>query len=68
VPFYRTICRTNSRAIVQQEGEIICKGSGEILGGGPGSCIDLANRIRENDHTDFGGLEIEILDMKPAEA
>jgi hypothetical protein len=53
---------------VQQEGEIICKGSGEILGGGPGSCIDLANRIRENDHTDFGGLEIEILDMKPAEA
>jgi single-stranded-DNA-specific exonuclease len=33
-----------------------------------GSLIDLAYRIRENDHPDFGGLEIEILDMKPAEA
>jgi single-stranded-DNA-specific exonuclease len=33
-----------------------------------GSIIDLAYRIRENDHPDFGGLEIEIIGMKPAEA
>jgi single-stranded-DNA-specific exonuclease len=35
---------------------------------GPGSRIDLAYRIRENDHPDFGGLEIEILGMQPAGA
>jgi len=33
----------------------------------PGSRIDLAYRIRENDHPDFGGLEIEILGLQPAE-
>jgi single-stranded-DNA-specific exonuclease len=33
-----------------------------------GSLIDLAYRIRENDHPDFGGLEVEILGMRPAEA
>jgi single-stranded-DNA-specific exonuclease len=32
-----------------------------------GSRIDLAYRIRENDHPDFGGLEVEILGMRPAE-
>jgi single-stranded-DNA-specific exonuclease len=32
-----------------------------------GSLIDLAYRIRENDHPDFGGLEIEIMGMEPAE-
>jgi single-stranded-DNA-specific exonuclease len=32
-----------------------------------GSRIDVAYRIRENDHPDFGGLEIEILGMQPAE-
>ncbi len=32
----------------------------------PGSLIDLAYRIRENDHPDFGGLEIEILGMQLA--
>jgi single-stranded-DNA-specific exonuclease len=32
----------------------------------PGSRIDLAYRIRENDHPDFGGLEIEIMGMRPA--
>jgi single-stranded-DNA-specific exonuclease len=32
----------------------------------PGSRIDLAYRIRENDHPDFGGLEIEIMGMQPA--
>jgi len=31
-----------------------------------GDAIDLAYRIRENDHPDFGGLEIEILGMQPA--
>jgi len=30
-----------------------------------GSLIDVAYRIRENDHPDFGGLEIEILGMRP---
>jgi single-stranded-DNA-specific exonuclease len=33
-----------------------------------GKLIDLAYRIRENDHPDFGGLEIEIMGMEPAEA
>ncbi len=31
-----------------------------------GSLIDVAYRIRENDHPDFGGLEIEILGIMPA--
>jgi single-stranded-DNA-specific exonuclease len=31
----------------------------------PGSRIDVAYRIRENDHPEFGGLEIEILGMRP---
>jgi single-stranded-DNA-specific exonuclease len=34
----------------------------------PGSRIDVAYRIRENDHPDFGGLEIEILGMHLAGA
>ena len=33
-----------------------------------GSLIDLAYRIRENDHPDFGGLELEILGIQPAKA
>ena len=33
-----------------------------------GSLIDLAYRIRENDHPDFGGLEIEIMGMRPVES
>jgi single-stranded-DNA-specific exonuclease len=32
-----------------------------------GGLIDIAYRIRENDHPDFGGLEIEIMGMEPAE-
>jgi len=32
-----------------------------------GSRIDIAYRIRENDHPDFGGLEIEVMGMEPAE-
>ena len=31
-----------------------------------GSLIDLAYRIRENDHPDFGGLEIEIVGLQIA--
>ncbi len=33
-----------------------------------GSVIDVAYRIRENDHPEFGGLEIEIAGMRPAES
>jgi single-stranded-DNA-specific exonuclease len=32
-----------------------------------GSRIDIAYRIRENDHPDFGGLEIEIMGMQLAD-
>ena len=32
-----------------------------------GSLIDIAYRIRENDHPDFGGLEIEIAGVRPTE-
>ncbi len=31
-----------------------------------GSRIDLAFRLRENTHPDFGGLELEIVDLRPA--
>jgi single-stranded-DNA-specific exonuclease len=31
-----------------------------------GDAIDLAYRIHENDHPDFGGLEVEILGIEPA--
>ena len=33
----------------------------------PGSVIDLAYRIRENDHPQYGGLQIEIAGIKPAQ-
>ena len=33
-----------------------------------GARIDVAYRIRENLHPDFGGLEIEIAGMQPASA
>jgi single-stranded-DNA-specific exonuclease len=33
-----------------------------------GSLIDLAYLVRENDHPDFGGLEIEIMGIQPADA
>jgi single-stranded-DNA-specific exonuclease len=32
-----------------------------------GSCIDAAYRIRENLHPDFGGLEVELAGIRPAE-
>jgi single-stranded-DNA-specific exonuclease len=31
------------------------------------SRIDIAYRIRENDHPDFGGLEIEVVGLRPVE-
>lgn len=31
-----------------------------------GSRVDVAYRIRENDHPDFGGLEIEMIGLRPA--
>ena len=33
-----------------------------------GSRIDVAYRIRENDHPDFGGLEVEIMGLQPVGA
>jgi single-stranded-DNA-specific exonuclease len=36
------------------------------LGLAEGSLIDLAYRIRENDHPDFGGLEVEIMGLELA--
>jgi single-stranded-DNA-specific exonuclease len=33
-----------------------------------GSLVDVAYRIRENDHPDFGGLEIEIIGIRPPES
>jgi len=33
-----------------------------------GSRIDVAYRIRENDHPDFGGIEVEIAGLRPAVA
>jgi single-stranded-DNA-specific exonuclease len=36
------------------------------LGLDQGSRVDIAYRIRENDHADFGGIEIEIAGIEPA--
>jgi single-stranded-DNA-specific exonuclease len=33
---------------------------------GPESFVDLAWRLRENDHPDFGGIELEIAGIQPA--
>ena len=33
---------------------------------GPNSTIDLAWSLRENDHPEFGGLELEIAGIEPA--
>ncbi len=38
------------------------------LGLTQGSLIDLAYRIRENDHPQYGGLEVEIAGIEPATA
>ncbi len=32
-----------------------------------GSLVDLAYRIRENDHPEFGGLEVEVAGLRPFE-
>ncbi len=36
------------------------------LGLAKGSLVDIAYRIRENDHPEFGGLEVEIAGIEPA--
>ena len=36
------------------------------LGLGQGSRVDVAYRIRENNHSDFGGIEIELVGIEPA--
>ena len=36
------------------------------LGLAQGSLIDLAYRIRENDHPEYGGIEVEIAGIEPA--
>ncbi len=41
-------------------------GRAAALGLTQGSLVDLAYRIRENDHPDFGGLEVEIAGIEPA--
>jgi len=33
----------------------------------PGSLIDVAYRIRENDHPEYGGLQIEMAGIRIAE-
>ena len=38
------------------------------LNSSAGSLVDVAYRIRENDHPDYGGIEIEIAGLRPAEA
>jgi single-stranded-DNA-specific exonuclease len=38
------------------------------LGLAKGSMIDLAYKIRENDHPEYGGLEVEIAGIEPASA
>lgn len=37
------------------------------LGLNPGSRIDLAYKVRKNDHPTFGGLELEIVSLHPAQ-
>jgi single-stranded-DNA-specific exonuclease len=36
------------------------------LGLTQGSLIDIAYRIRENDHPEYGGIEVEIAGIEPA--
>jgi single-stranded-DNA-specific exonuclease len=36
----------------------------EALGVGEGSIVDVAYRLRENTHPEFGGLELELADLK----
>jgi single-stranded-DNA-specific exonuclease len=38
------------------------------MGFGPDSVIDLAYRVRLNEHPEFGGLELEIAGIQAAQA
>jgi single-stranded-DNA-specific exonuclease len=42
-------------------------GRAAALGLKQGSLVDVAYRIRENDHPEFGGLELEIAGLRPFE-
>lgn len=33
----------------------------------PGSLIDLAYKVRKNNHPDFGGIDLEIIDLRPSQ-
>jgi single-stranded-DNA-specific exonuclease len=37
------------------------------MGLAAGSDVDVAYRIRENDHPEYGGIEIELIGIRPAE-
>jgi single-stranded-DNA-specific exonuclease len=39
----------------------------DALGATEGSLLDLAYRLRHNHHPDFGGIELEIEDLRPAQ-
>ncbi len=58
--------RTASTGVVRAVGWNLAERAAE-LALKEGSLIDVAYRIRENDHPDFGGLEVEIAGMEAAE-
>ncbi len=39
----------------------------EVLGLAEGSIVDVAYKLRENTHPEFGGLELELRDLRLAE-
>lgn len=39
----------------------------QTLGLTTGDAIDMVYRLRENEHPEYGGLELEIVDLRPAE-
>ena len=41
--------------------------TGEVQSFLVGSLVDLAYRVRENHHSDFGGIEIEIAGIRHSE-
>jgi single-stranded-DNA-specific exonuclease len=38
------------------------------MGLAAGTTVDIAYRLRHNEHPDFGGLELEIVDLRPAQS
>ncbi len=39
----------------------------DSLGAGEGSLLDIAYRLRRNEHPEYGGIELEIEDLRPAQ-